>query len=208
MTRAPKALPSRMAVVPMPLEPPCTSSVSPWLQARALEHVEPDGEEGLRQRRGLLEAQRRRHRQALHRGQRSRTAHSRRRPPARTPALPAPARARPAPSATTSPATSSPGNVAGPRRRRVGALALQDVGAVDAGGRDANQHLAGGGLRARRAAPRAAPAAARARGSRSPSWCAGIMVRGMLSGGLRQGQLAGGCRPLPSASRPRPRPRP
>ena len=48
MTRAPNSLASMMAVVPMPEVPPCTSSVSPFLQRAALEHIVPDGEEGLR----------------------------------------------------------------------------------------------------------------------------------------------------------------
>ena len=42
-----------IAVVPMPLDPPCTSSHSPGFKPAALEHIVPDGEEGLGQRGGL-----------------------------------------------------------------------------------------------------------------------------------------------------------
>ena len=53
MTVAPKALASMIAVVPMPEEPPWTSSVSPSAEPAALEDVVPDGEEGLGQGRRL-----------------------------------------------------------------------------------------------------------------------------------------------------------
>ena len=65
MTFAPKALPSWIAVVPMPEAPPWTSRVSPRLQAAAIEHVGPDGEEGLRDRRRLDVGQARRDRQRV-----------------------------------------------------------------------------------------------------------------------------------------------
>ena len=53
ITVAPNALASWMAVVPMPEVPPWTSSVSPGLQAPALEHVVPDREIGLGEGRRL-----------------------------------------------------------------------------------------------------------------------------------------------------------
>ena len=51
----------------MPLEPPCTSKVSPGLQPAALEHIGPDGEEGFGQGRRLDHRQARRAGQALRR---------------------------------------------------------------------------------------------------------------------------------------------
>ncbi len=58
MTVAPNALPSWMAEVPMPDEPPWTSSVSPALRSAAVEDVGPDREERLgdRSRFGQREA--------------------------------------------------------------------------------------------------------------------------------------------------------
>ena len=63
--RAPAPSPSWIAVTPMPLEPPCTSSVWPRSRCAAVEHVRPDGEEGLGQARRLDVAQLGRARQAL-----------------------------------------------------------------------------------------------------------------------------------------------
>ena len=49
ITSSPNSLPSRIAVVPMPLVPPWTSTVSPSPRAAAPEQVGPDREEGLGQ---------------------------------------------------------------------------------------------------------------------------------------------------------------
>ena len=107
MTFAPSAAPIWIAVVPMPLAPPCTSSHSPAFKRAALEHVVPDGEHGLGQRCGLGERQTLRHRQSY--------AFRRRRELGIAAAIderadksPGLNRFTPSPSATTLPATSSP----------------------------------------------------------------------------------------------------
>ena len=64
-TRAPNALASMMAVVPMPLEPPCTRKVSPGLRLGAVEHIGPHREEGLRHPRRLDETKPGRNRQGI-----------------------------------------------------------------------------------------------------------------------------------------------
>ena len=141
MTLAPKALASWIAVVPMPDEPPCTSSVSPAFSpprsntlcqtvkkvsgsAAGLGQVKPAGTGS-----ALLSCT-----DAIFgiaaAGDSAQTW------------SPSFQRVDAGPSAATSPATSRPGQVGGAGRRRIGALALQHVGPVDAGGRDPDQDLA------------------------------------------------------------------
>ena len=119
----------------MPLMPPCTSSVSPACRPRDVEHVLPDGEEGLRQARGLDVAQALGHRQALARPARRTARRSRRRPPARRRGRrrfrPAAARSSASPPAHRA-GDFQPRQVGHARRHRVQALALQHVGPVDA----------------------------------------------------------------------------
>jgi hypothetical protein len=64
-TRWPSAVANWIAVVPMPELPPCTSSVSPALRLGAVEHIAPDGEVVLGQRRRLEHADALGDRQAL-----------------------------------------------------------------------------------------------------------------------------------------------
>ena len=137
------------------------------LQAAAVEHVDPDGEEGLRQAGRLDVAQALGHRQALA-DRRDAQLGIAAAGDQRADAV-ADLEARRAPCASASPATIvagdfEPGQVRGARRHRVEALALQHVGAVDARRGDADQHFArrpaaGLGPLASGAAPRAAPSA-------------------------------------------------
>ena len=162
ITVAPQALASWIAVTPMPLVPPWTSSVSPGLQARPVEHVRPDGEEGLGQARRLDVGQASRAPAGIARPAPRTAPRSRRRRPARRRghrcSKPAAAIAAASPLDDRSRHFQAR-QVGRARRHRVQALALQHVGPVHAGRRDANQHLArrpppGPGAR-RAAAPRA-----------------------------------------------------
>jgi hypothetical protein len=65
MTRAPAALAIWMAVTPMPLVAPWISRVSPAFSAAALEDIGEDGEDRLRQGRGLNEIETLRDRQGV-----------------------------------------------------------------------------------------------------------------------------------------------
>ena len=119
-------------------------------QPAALEDRRPDGEEGLGDRRRLLDREPLRDRQRVRLVDLGSIRHSRRRAAGRTTMSPSLKRAAPSPRATTSPATSSPGiSVGRARRRRVLAAALHDVGPVHAGGADLDQDLAGTGNRHR-----------------------------------------------------------
>jgi hypothetical protein len=142
MIVTPNSLPSRIAVVPMPLVPPWTSSGLAGLRAAALEEVGPDGEEGLGQGRRLDHREAGRHRQALALGRDAilgiaaagderadRLALSR------------------APGDGAG--DFEPGNGRRPRRRRVEAAALHHVGPVDPGRRDRISTSPGPGFRHR-----------------------------------------------------------
>ena len=142
MTRAPSALASWMAVVPMPEEPPCTSRVSPAFEPAALEHVVPDREECFRERRPPSTMKGRPGRQRVTFVSEAifgvaAADHQRHDRVAQLPAarLPAPQRYDLA-------GNLQPRNVGGARRRRVETFALHDIGPVDARGRDLNQDLA------------------------------------------------------------------
>ena len=93
----------------MPLEPPCTSSVSPAAEPAALEHVRPDREQRLRQRRRRARVEAARAPAGTAAPARRSIRRSRRRPRARRPRRLPSTRRRPGPQAATAPATSSPG---------------------------------------------------------------------------------------------------
>ena len=126
----------------MPLVPPCTSSVSPGCRPAAVEHVRPDGEEGLGQAGRLDVAQARRAPAGTGRPARRRARRSRRRRPARRPGrrrCEAGRGQRLGVAVDDRARDLEPRQVGGARRHRVEALALQHVGPVDARRRDADQ---------------------------------------------------------------------
>ena len=140
ITLAPNARPSMIAVEPRPLVPPCTSSVSPACETRAAEHVLPDGEHVLRQRRGFVRAPVLRDRQhlLLRRDGVLGVAAARQQRAHRVAGLPARhalARRRHASRHFQA------GHVGRARRRRMHAAALQRIRAADADRLHADQHF-------------------------------------------------------------------
>ncbi len=142
ITVAPKALASWIAVVPMPLEPPWTSSVSPGCSAAALEDVGPDGEEGLGNAGRLDHREALRDRQGIRLVRRRSIRHSRRRDQRADPRrrLVKAGDARPGRHDLAGDLEARDVGRAG--RRRIAALPLQHVGPVDAGRVDLDQDLA------------------------------------------------------------------
>ena len=117
-------------MVPMPLAPPCTSSVSPGSRWATMKTLDQTVHVDLGQRRGLHQSDARPAPAAAARRAPRPARRTRRRRAARTPRRPPPSRPRRGrggdPAGALQPRV---GGRAG--RRRVEALALQDVGAVD-----------------------------------------------------------------------------
>ena len=128
-------------MVPIPLVPPWTSSVSPSVaqpRSNTLCHtVNSVSGSAAASASGRPVG----HRQAMVGDGEAVLRHSRRRSPARRPAARAAPR-RPRPRATTRAGDLEPGNVRRARRRRIAAEPLQHVGPVDPGEGDLDQHLA------------------------------------------------------------------
>ena len=164
-TVAPSAAPSWMANVPMPLPPPCTSSVSPLAAAGP---ARPRWTRPCRRPRAARRRRPGRRRPgpaAAARPARRPARRSRRRPAARTPRRPPASRSRPAPTALITAGALQPRVRRRAGRRRVVPLPLQQVGPVDRAGRARRRAPRRGRARDRAPRPRPARRVRRAPGS-------------------------------------------
>ena len=145
-TRTPSALASWIAVVPMPLAPPCTKMALAGGQAGAVEEVGPHGEDGLGQRRGGKHVEARGQRQDLGRGHGAISGVSAA-GEKRTHGVAGPQGIDARAHAYDRPGDFETGDIRGAGRRRVMPAPLQEIGMVDPGRGGRDQHLAGRGRR-------------------------------------------------------------